>query len=162
MVSVWRVFGVMALAAQVLVAQAAPAAARSMIEAMADTGTFNILLTAIKGAGLTETLSGPGPYTLFAPSDDAFGKLPRSTMESLFRPEGKQKLKELLTYHLVAGTILSRDVKGKRMEAQSIQGQPILIDATRSIMVETAHLTKPDIKTDNGVIHVIDTVMMPK
>jgi uncharacterized surface protein with fasciclin (FAS1) repeats len=145
-----------------LVAAALPAQARTVLDVAGDAGAFSMLLKAVKSTGLTETLSGPGPYTLFAPTDDAFGKLPKTTLESLFKPEGRDKLKEILTYHVVPGTVLSRDVVGKRMEAQTIQGEPLLVDATRGIMVEAARVTRADLKADNGVVHVIDTVLVPK
>jgi uncharacterized surface protein with fasciclin (FAS1) repeats len=139
----------------------AGASARSIVAVAADTGTFSILLKAAAAAGLTETLDGSGPYTLFAPTDDAFGKLPKGTLETLLKPESKAKLQQLLTRHVVAGTVLSRDVAGKRMEADSLEGSPLLIDATRVIMVDKARVTRADIKADNGVIHVIDTVLLP-
>jgi uncharacterized surface protein with fasciclin (FAS1) repeats len=150
------------LLAAAVIAAASPALARDVLGTIQDAGAFSLLLQAVKAAGLTETLSGPGPITLFAPTDDAFGKIPRATLESLFKPEGKQKLKEILTYHVVAGAVLSRDVAGKRLEAQTVQGGAVLIDATRSLTVDGAKITRPDMRADNGVVHVIDTVLMPK
>jgi uncharacterized surface protein with fasciclin (FAS1) repeats len=153
------------LAAALFAAAPAPfssAQARNVIETAEDAGAFSILVRAAKASGLMETLAGPGPYTLFAPTDDAFSKLPRATLESLFKPEGKAKLAEILTYHLVAGTILSRDVIGKRLEAQTLQGEAILIDATSGIKVEAGRVTRADMKADNGVVHVIDIVLTPK
>lgn len=153
----------MLLALVVMLAMAAPPVrAKSLLDTAGDTGTFNVLLAAIKAAGLTETLSGPGPYTIFAPSDDAFGKLPKATYESLFRPENKTKLRELLQHHVAAGTVVSRDVAGKRMEADVLYGEPLLIDATRFMMVGEARVTQPDLKADNGILHVVDTVLIPK
>jgi uncharacterized surface protein with fasciclin (FAS1) repeats len=145
-----------------VLAAATPAAAKPILETAADTGTFTVLLAAIKQAGLTEMLSGPGPYTLFAPSDDAFGKLPKDTYLSLFRPENQQKLKTILLHHLIAGTVYAHDVNGKRLEAEVMAGNPLLIDATRSITVDGAKVVQADMRADNGVIHVIDTVLLPK
>jgi uncharacterized surface protein with fasciclin (FAS1) repeats len=141
---------------------AVPVSAKPLLETASDAGTFTVLLAAIKQAGLAETLSGPGPFTIFAPSDDAFGKLPKATYEALFKPENKQKLREILTYHMVVGSVLARDFSGKRLEAQTMEGEPLLIDATRTLMVGNARVTETDVKADNGIIHVIDTVQMPK
>ena len=124
----FRPFALAILAALVA---AAPVQARNVLETAEDAGAFSILVRAAKATGMIEKMSEPGPYTLFAPTDDAFGKLPKATLESLFKPEGKAKLMEIVNYHLVAGTILSRDVIGKRLEAQTLQGDAILIDATR-------------------------------
>lgn len=141
---------------------ASPASAKSILDTAADTGTFTVLLAAIKQAGLTETLSGPGPYTVFAASDDAFGKLPKDTYFGLFKPENKQKLKTILLHHIVSGLVRAQDVNGKRLEAIVMAGDPVLIDATRSMTVDDARIIQTDIKADNGIIHVIDTVLMPK
>jgi uncharacterized surface protein with fasciclin (FAS1) repeats len=155
----FRTFGLL-LAAALLAA--APAHARNVLETAEDAGAFSILVRAAKATGMMEKLAEPGPYTLFAPTDDAFGKLPKPTLEALFKPEGKAKLTEILNNHLVAGTILSRDVIGKRLEATSLNGEALLVDATRGIMVDTAHVTRADMKADNGVVHVIDAVLLPK
>lgn len=141
---------------------AAPAQARNVLETAEDAGAFSILVRAAKATDMLQVLAEPGPYTLFAPTDDAFGRLPKGTLESLFKPEGKAKLKEILTYHLVAGTILSRDVIGKRLEATTLQGEAILIDATSGIKVEGGRVTRADMRADNGVVHVLDTVLVPK
>ena len=154
--------GWMRMVALMAVLAASPAAAKPLIETVGDAGPFSVLLAAAKQAGLDETLAGPGPFTLFAPSDDAFGKLPRATYESLFRPENKQKLRDLILHHVVAGTVRARDVAGKRLEAQPMAGEPLLIDATRTLMVDQARVTQTDLKADNGFIHVVDTVLMPK
>ncbi len=140
---------------------AEPVQARTVLETAEDAGAFSILIRAAKATGMMDKLAEPGPYTLFAPTDDAFGKLPKATLEALFKPEGKAKLTEILTYHVVAGTILSRDVIGKRLEAQTLQGEAVLIDATRGIMIENAHVTRADMKSENGVVHVVDTVLVP-
>ncbi|MHB1205893.1 MAG: fasciclin domain-containing protein [Rhodospirillaceae bacterium] len=135
--------------------------AKDILETATDAGTFTILLAAVKAAGLGPTLAGKGPMTLFAPTDDAFAKLPKGTMENLLKPENKEKLQHLLTFHLVMGRVTSREFMGKRLEAATAEGGVLLIDATKGIMVDDAHMIKADLVTDNGFIHVIDTVMIP-
>ncbi len=135
--------------------------AKDILETATDAGTFTILLAAVKAAGLGPTLAGKGPMTLFAPTDDAFAKLPKGTMENLLKPENKEKLQHLLTFHLVMGRVTSREFMGKRLEAATAEGGLLLIDATKGIMVDDAHMIKADLVTDNGFIHVIDTVMIP-
>jgi uncharacterized surface protein with fasciclin (FAS1) repeats len=137
------------------------AQAKDIVETATDAGTFTILLAAVKAAGLGSTLAGKGPMTLFAPTDDAFAKLPKGTMENLLKPENKEKLQHLLTYHLVMGRVTSRDFLGKRLEAATAEGGILLIDATKAIMVDDARIIKTDLVADNGFIHVIDTVVMP-
>ncbi len=135
--------------------------AKNILETATDAGTFTILLAAVKAAGIGPTLTGKGPMTLFAPTDDAFAKLPKGTMENLLRPENKEKLQHLLTYHLVMGRVTSREFMGKRLEAATAEGGILLIDATKGIMVDEAKVIKADLVTDNGFIHVVDTVMVP-
>lgn len=140
-----------------------PAAqAKDILGTAQDAGTFTILLAAVKAAGLTEILSGPGPLTVFAPTDDAFAKLPRESLQRLMMPENKDKLRNILTYHVVDGKATSRDFLGKRLEAATMQGGSLLIDATKGVMVDNAKVIKADIAADNGFIHVIDTVMIPR
>jgi uncharacterized surface protein with fasciclin (FAS1) repeats len=135
--------------------------AKDIVETATDAGTFTILLAAVKAAGLGPILAGKGPMTLFAPTDDAFAKLPKGTMENLLKPENKEKLQHLLTYHLVMGRVTSRDFLGKRLEAATAEGGILLIDATKAIMVDDARIIKTDLIADNGFIHVIDTVVIP-
>ena len=129
---------------------------------MQDAGTFTILLQAVKNTGLTETLSAPGPITIFAPTDDAFAKLGPEMLKDLMKPESKEKLRTILSYHIVDGKAVSRDFLGKRLEAATIQGGSLLIDATKGVTVDNAKMVKADIMADDGFIHVIDTVVMPK
>ena len=136
--------------------------AKDILETATDAGTFTILLAAVKAAGLGPTLTGKGPMTLFAPTDDAFAKLPKGTMENLIKPENKEKLQHLLTFHLVMGRVTSREFLGKRLEAATAEGGTLLIDATKGIMVEDAKVIKADLVADNGFIHVIETVMIPR
>ena len=145
-----------------LMGQTLVAHAKDIIGTAQDAGTFTILLQAMKAAGLNEVLMQPGPITLFAPTDDTFAKLPRESLQNLLRPENKEKLKAILTYHLVDGKATSRDFLGKRLEAATMQGGSLLIDATKGVTVDNAKVIKADIVADNGFIHVIDTVMIPK
>jgi len=124
-------------------------------------GNFSTLVTAIKAAGLVETLQGPGPFTVFAPTDAAFAKLPQGTLEDLLKPENKAKLAGILTYHVVPGKVMAADVK--TMMAKTVNGQELDIKVTDgAVTVNNAKVTKTDIAAKNGVIHVIDSVLMPK
>ena len=124
-------------------------------------GQFHTLVAAVKAAGLVETLQGPGPFTVFAPTDDAFKKLPAGTVESLLLPENKSKLVAVLTYHVVPGKVMAADVAGLT-EAATVQGQKVKINTKNGVKVDDANVIKTDIVCDNGVIHVIDAVILPK
>jgi len=141
---------------------AASTASAADIVDTAIAGNFNTLVAAVKAAGLVETLKGPGPFTVFAPTDEAFAKLPPGTLESLLKPENKAKLQSILTYHVVAGKVMAQDVV-KLHAAKTVQGQNIAIKTMNGgVMVDGAHVTKTDIIASNGVIHVIDAVILPK
>jgi uncharacterized surface protein with fasciclin (FAS1) repeats len=123
---------------------------------------FNTLVAAVKAAGLVDTLKGPGPFTVFAPTDEAFAKLPPGTLETLLQPENKAKLKSILLYHVVAGKVTAEEVM-KMDSAKTAEGQNVSIKVVNGgVMVNNAHVIKADIMTSNGVIHVIDTVLLPK
>ncbi len=124
-------------------------------------GQFDTLVAAVKAAGLVETLQGVGPFTVFAPTDDAFAKLPEGTVESLLLPENKDKLVAVLTYHVVAGKVMAADVAGLS-EATTVQGQNVSINCADGVKIDNANVIKADIVCDNGVIHVIDAVILPK
>jgi uncharacterized surface protein with fasciclin (FAS1) repeats len=124
-------------------------------------GSFKTLVTAVKAAGLVETLQGKGPFTVFAPTDEAFAKLPAGTVESLLKPENKEKLKGILLYHVVPGKVMAADVK--TMKAKTAGGKELSIKVEGgSVMVDNAKVVKTDVAASNGVIHVIDTVVLPK
>ena len=125
-------------------------------------GSFKTLVAAVTAAGLVETLKGAGPFTVFAPSDDAFAKLPAGTVESLVKPENKAKLTQILTLHVLSGKVMAADVTGKKMSPASVQGEALDVDGTNGVVVSGATVVKADIECSNGVIHVIDTVIMPK
>ena len=123
---------------------------------------FNTLVAAVKAAGLVDTLKGPGPFTVFAPTDEAFAKLPAGTLESLLKPENKDQLRSILLYHIVPGRVMAQDVI-KLDSAKTAEGQSLSIKIVNgSVLVDDAHVIKTDIPTSNGVIHVIDTVLIPK
>ncbi len=123
---------------------------------------FNTLVAAVQAAGLVETLKGEGPFTVFAPTDDAFAKLPAGTLDDLLKPENKQKLASILTYHVVAGKVMAADVVNLS-SAKTVNGQSLSIKVHGdTVMVDNATVIKTDIKCSNGVIHVIDAVVLPK
>ena len=125
-------------------------------------GSFKTLVAAITAAELVDTLKGAGPFTVFAPSDDAFAKLPAGTVEDLVKPENKAKLSKILTLHVLSGKVMAADVTGKRMSPASVSGEVLDVDGTDGVKVSGATVTTADIECSNGVIHVIDTVIMPK
>jgi uncharacterized surface protein with fasciclin (FAS1) repeats len=136
--------------------------AADIVDTAVAAGSFKTLVAAVQAAGLVDTLKGPGPFTVFAPSDEAFAKLPAGTVEDLLKPENKDKLVAILTYHVVAGKVMSADIAGKEMMAKSVQGGEIKVNAMKGVMVDGANVVTADIAADNGVIHVIDAVIMPK
>jgi uncharacterized surface protein with fasciclin (FAS1) repeats len=122
---------------------------------------FKTLVAAVKAAGLVETLQGEGPFTVFAPTDEAFAKLPAGTLEELLKPENKEKLVAILTYHVVPGKVMAADVK--TMKAKTVNGKELSIKVEDgNVTVDDAKVLKTDVLADNGVIHVIDSVILPK
>jgi uncharacterized surface protein with fasciclin (FAS1) repeats len=142
-------------------AHAEPKATGKDIVAVASgAGSFNTLVAAVKAAGLVETLQGAGPFTVFAPTDEAFAKLPKGTVEDLLKPENKEKLVAILTYHVVAGKVMAADVN--TMKVKTVNGQSLDVKvADGTVTVDNAKVVKTDVTASNGVIHVIDTVMLP-
>jgi uncharacterized surface protein with fasciclin (FAS1) repeats len=135
------------------------AAKADIVDTAVDAGSFQTLATALKAAGLVETLKGKGPFTVFAPTDEAFKKLPPGTVEALLKD--KDQLTAVLTYHVVPGKIMAADVI-KLKEAKTVQGQSVEVDAADGVKINDAKVVKADIDCTNGVIHVIDTVLLPK
>lgn len=132
---------------------------KTIVETAVEAGMFNTLVTAVKTAGLVETLSGDGPFTVFAPTDDAFAKLPEGTVEALL--EDVEKLTSILTYHVVSGKVMASDVVNMT-SAKTVNGQSLTITVKDgTVMVDNAKVIKTDIVCSNGVIHVIDTVVLP-
>jgi uncharacterized surface protein with fasciclin (FAS1) repeats len=139
----------------------APAAKKmTIVDVAAKNGSFKTLVAAIKAAGLVETLSGPGPFTVFAPTDAAFAKLPKGTVKDLLKPENKEKLAQILTYHVVAGSVAAKEIKPGKV-ATVAGGELTLAVKGKRVKVNNANVIIADIKTSNGIIHVIDKVMMP-
>jgi len=129
-----------------------------IVDTAVNAGSFGTLVAAVKAAGLVETLKGAGPFTLFAPNDEAFAKLPAGTVDSLLKDI--PKLKQILTYHVVSGKVMASDVV-KLKSATTVQGSDVKIDASNGVKVNNSSVTTPDVAADNGVIHIIDTVLIP-
>lgn len=135
------------------------ASAADIVDTAKSAGSFNTLVTAVQAAGLVDTLKGPGPFTVFAPTDEAFAKIPKAKLDALLKD--KAALAKVLTYHVVAGKVMAADVKPGKVK--TVQGESLTVTVKDGkVMVDKAHVTKTDIVADNGVIHVIDTVVMPK
>lgn len=134
------------------------AQAADIVDTAVAAGNFKTLATALQAAGLVDTLKGPGPFTVFAPTDAAFAKVPKADLESLLKD--KAKLTAVLTYHVVPGKVMAKDVKAGKVK--TVQGSELTITTMGGVMVDKAKVTTTDIAADNGVIHVIDSVLMPK
>lgn len=135
--------------------------AKDIVDTAAANEQFSTLVAAVQAAGLVETLKGDGPFTVFAPTNDAFAKLPAGTVENLLKPENKEQLVAVLTYHVLPGKVMAADIAGKELSTATVQGSMVDIDATNGVMVDGAKVTTADIEATNGVIHVIDTVILP-
>ena len=135
---------------------------KDIVDIAAGSNDFTTLVAAVKAAGLVDTLKGDGPFTVFAPTNEAFAKLPAGTVENLLKPENRDQLVSILTYHVVAGKVLASDVV-KLDEATTVQGQTASVTVSDAgVMIDKANVVKTDIKASNGVIHVIDSVILPK
>ncbi|HKY30742.1 MAG TPA: fasciclin domain-containing protein [Pyrinomonadaceae bacterium] len=132
-----------------------------VIETANQAGNFRVFLQALETAGLKQTLKDAGPYTIFAPVDDAFAKMPKAKVEGLFKTENKESLQSLLRNHVIAGKLLTADLKG-RDETRSMKGEALKIDDRAGLYVNQAQVITPDLKASNGVLHGIDTVLMPQ
>lgn len=162
LLSLLAVVGAQPLAAKVPVPQqtAKPA---NIVETAVAAGQFKTLAAALEAAGLVDALTGDGPFTVFAPTDEAFAKLPAGTVESLLKPENKEKLKSILLYHVVPGSVTAKQVmqlNGRTVK--TLEGSSIKVTTVHGVTIDNARVTKTDIHASNGVIHVIDTVLMPK
>jgi uncharacterized surface protein with fasciclin (FAS1) repeats len=150
------------LAGAFVLALTSAASATDIVDTAAAAGHFQTLVAAVKAAGLVDTLKGPGPFTVFAPTDEAFAKLPAGTVQSLLKPENKAKLQSILTYHVMPGKVMSQELV-KLDSAKTVEGGSIAIQTMDGgVMVNNAHVTQADIAASNGVIHVIDTVILPE
>lgn len=135
---------------------------KDIVDTAVAAGSFKTLAAAVTAAGLIETLKSAGPFTVFAPSDAAFAKLPAGTVADLVKPENKAKLTAILTLHVMSGKVMAADVKGKKVSPASVNGEALHVDGTNGVTVNGATVTSADIACTNGVIHVIDTVILPK
>lgn len=137
------------------------AKAQDIVDTAIAAGQFGTLVAAVQAADLVDTLKSEGPFTVFAPTDEAFAALPDGTVENLLKPENKDQLIAVLTYHVVPGAVMSGDIAGKKLEVATVQGSELTIDATMGVKVDNATVVSADIETSNGVIHVIDQVLLP-
>ena len=140
--------------------------APDIVDIAAGDGRFTTLVAALQAAGLVDTLKGPGPFTVFAPTDDAFAALPAGTVETLLLPENQGQLTSILTYHVIPGAVTSDQVIGQRLDVATVQGQTVTVDGRQrkygaAVRVNDANVTQADIIASNGVIHVIDKVLLP-
>ena len=145
---------------KVMTVTAEAANQKDIVDTAVGAGDFTTLVAAVEAAGLVDTLKGDGPFTVFAPTDAAFAALPEGTVETLLKPENKDQLVAILTYHVVPGKVMSTDLSDD-MKAATVQGGEITIDLDNGVMVDEATVVTADIEADNGVIHVIDKVIMP-
>ena len=135
---------------------------KDIVQIAVSAGSFKTLVAAVQGAGLVDVLKGEGPFTVFAPTDEAFGKLPAGTVENLLKPENKAKLVAILTYHVVPGRVTAEKVMGLS-SAKTVNGEELSISAKNgSVMIDNARVTATDIMASNGIIHVIDSVVLPR
>jgi uncharacterized surface protein with fasciclin (FAS1) repeats len=132
--------------------------AQDIVDVAVKAGSFNTLVAAVKAAGLVDTLKGTGPFTVFAPTDEAFAKIPKATLDGLLKD--KAALSKILTYHVVSGKVMAADVKPGKVK--TVNGQELTVKTDGGVMVDSAKVTATDVVASNGVIHVIDTVMLPK
>jgi uncharacterized surface protein with fasciclin (FAS1) repeats len=154
-------FTVALLAVLPLAFASVSAKAQDIVDTAIAAGQFGTLVAAVQAAELVDVLKGDGPFTVFAPSDEAFAALPAGTVENLLKPENKDQLVAILTYHVVPGKIMSADIASKTAEVTTVQGSDISVNAMNGVMVDSATVVAADIEADNGVIHVIDQVVMP-
>lgn len=146
------------IASLITVGAMTSAFAKDIVDTAIGAGNFKTLVTAIQAAGLVDTLKGPGPFTVFAPTDAAFAKVPKADLDALLKD--KAKLTAVLTYHVVPGKVMAADVKAGKVK--TVQGSALTVSTMGGVMVDGAKVTSTDIAADNGVIHVIDSVIMPK
>jgi uncharacterized surface protein with fasciclin (FAS1) repeats len=152
------------LAATAAFAFAAPTFAQDadIVDTAVAAGSFETLVAAAQAAELVDTLKGDGPFTVFAPTDEAFAALPEGTVESLLLPENKDQLAAILTYHVIPGKVMSGDIAGQELSVATVNGQEVAIDATDGVTVGGANVITADVEASNGVIHVIDAVILPQ
>ena len=159
-----RLFKILIVALTVPFATAAHAdghGKQDIVDTAVAAGSFGTLVAAVQAADLVETLKGEGPFTVFAPTDEAFAALPEGTVENLLLPENKAQLIAVLTYHVVPGKVMSGDIAGQTLNVDTVQGGALAVDATSGVTINDATVVQADVEASNGVIHVIDTVLLP-
>lgn len=134
---------------------------KDIVDTAVEAGSFTTLVAAVQAAGLEDTLRGEGPFTVFAPTDEAFAALPEGTVASLLLPENLETLQAILTYHVLPGKVMSMDIAGQELSVVTVEGSEVMVNATMGVMVDEATVVTADIEASNGVIHVIDQVIMP-
>lgn len=132
-----------------------------IVEVAQSAGSFNTLVAAVSAADLVDTLKGDGPFTVFAPTDEAFAALPEGTVETLLEPENKDQLTAILTYHVLPGKVMAADIAGKELSVATVNGKEVDVDGRDGVKVENANVISADVEASNGVIHVIDKVLLP-
>ncbi|SHE69217.1 Uncaracterized surface protein containing fasciclin (FAS1) repeats [Ruegeria intermedia] len=152
----------MGAAAAIALAMPINAKAADIVDTAVSAGSFTTLVAAVQAAGLVDTLKGKGPFTVFAPTDEAFAALPEGTVESLLQPENKDQLVAILTYHVVPAKVMSGDIAGKRAQVLTVQGDRLSVNAKNGVKVDGANVVQADIEASNGVIHVVDKVLLPE
>tara|TARA_B100000902_G_C27175598_1_gene846167 strand:+ start:478 stop:963 length:486 start_codon:yes stop_codon:yes gene_type:complete len=156
-----RTFIAAAAASSIATATFADGHSKDIVDTAIGAGSFGTLVAAVQAAGLVEVLKSEGPFTVFAPTDEAFSALPAGTVETLLKPENKDQLVNILTYHVLPGKVMSADIAGKSLEVQMVNGGTAKIDATDGVQIDAANVVSADIEASNGVIHVIDAVILP-
>lgn len=152
----------MGAAAALAFAMPLKAQAADIVDTAVAAGSFDTLVAAVQAAGLVDTLKGEGPFTVFAPTDEAFAALPEGTVETLLKPENKDQLVAILTYHVVPAKVMSGDIAGKRAKVLTVQGDRLSVNAKNGVKVNDAKVVQADIEASNGVIHVVDAVILPE
>lgn len=135
---------------------------KDIVDTAVEAGSFTTLVAAVSAAGLVDTLKGDGPFTVFAPTDDAFAALPAGTVEDLLKPENKDQLVSILTYHVVPTKVVSSDLAGQTVSAKTVNGGELIVDGRNGVMINDAEVVQADIMASNGVIHVVDKVILPE
>jgi uncharacterized surface protein with fasciclin (FAS1) repeats len=156
-----KLFRNLMIAATLFVTAVPAANATTIVDIAAGNPNFSTLVTAVKAAGLVDTLNSSGPFTVFAPTNAAFARLPKATLAALLKPRNKAKLAAILTYHVLSGKVFARDIAGKRLAVATVNGKKVHVNGKHGVRVNNARVVKADIKASNGVIHVIDRVLIP-
>jgi uncharacterized surface protein with fasciclin (FAS1) repeats len=134
---------------------------KDIVDTAVEAGSFTTLVAAVQAAGLEDRLRGEGPFTVFAPTDEAFAALPEGTVENLLLPENLETLQAVLTYHVLPGKVMSADIAGQELSVATVEGSEVMVNAMDGVMVDSANVVTADIEASNGVIHVIDAVILP-